>query len=39
MVRRRISAVSNHEANKRLAILRDAASPLLRMRKSNRQIA
>jgi hypothetical protein len=33
MVRRRVSAVSNHEGHRRAYILRDAAkTPLLRMR-------
>jgi hypothetical protein len=32
MVRRRVSAVSNHEAPLVAFILRDAATPLLRMR-------
>jgi len=37
MVRRRASAVSNHEAQRRGLILRDAAkTPLLRMRRENR---
>jgi hypothetical protein len=38
MVRRRIRAVSNHEAIMAF-ILRDAASPLLRMRETNGQQA
>jgi len=37
MVRRRASAVSNHEAQRCGLILRDAAkTPLLRMRRENR---